>query len=220
MSCSYCNSTSHTLSKCKKITPLVEETFDLLIKHARCQNFTTQDAKTWIASLDIPLLKRLVVCIGGIEIRPKEECEQYCYTVFRNTRRYHRFRVMLNRFQKKCIRISTPSTKEETLQMIPASHSALLFSQPTVVIAPPEASLSECCICLGSNSDTCYVDTNCGHSFCNCILHHVVKNGVKCPLCRKAIHTLTYNNSKKINEHKMKILSNKSKKIYFQKSVV
>jgi hypothetical protein len=46
-----------------------------------------------------------------------------------------------------------------------------------------------CCICMESQS---YIKTNCGHVFCNCILHHLVKNGVKCPMCRQDVATLVY----------------------------
>lgn len=47
----------------------------------------------------------------------------------------------------------------------------------------------DCCICMDSNS---YIETGCHHVFCNCILHHLVKNGVKCPICRQDITTLLY----------------------------
>lgn len=49
--------------------------------------------------------------------------------------------------------------------------------------------LETCCICLESDS---YIQTNCGHVFCNCILQHTSKNGVKCPMCRQALTSLAY----------------------------
>lgn len=62
----------------------------------------------------------------------------------------------------------------------------------TVSIQKGETAVTEddCCICLESKS---YIQTNCGHVFCNCILHHFVKNGVSCPMCREAVNTLVYN---------------------------
>lgn len=50
-----------------------------------------------------------------------------------------------------------------------------------------------CCICLGIVEPVCYVMTNCQHPFCNCILHHISTNGVKCPMCRQSVALLTYN---------------------------
>lgn len=49
--------------------------------------------------------------------------------------------------------------------------------------------LETCCICMESDS---YIQTNCGHVFCNCILQHVSKNGVKCPMCRQELKSLAY----------------------------
>ena len=46
-----------------------------------------------------------------------------------------------------------------------------------------------CCICL--ETDT-YITTNCGHVFCNCILQHLSKNGVSCPMCRQPVIELNY----------------------------
>jgi hypothetical protein len=46
-----------------------------------------------------------------------------------------------------------------------------------------------CCICMES---TCYVQTNCNHSFCNCILQHMSKNGPQCPCCRQGVTGLAY----------------------------
>lgn len=50
-----------------------------------------------------------------------------------------------------------------------------------------------CCICLGITEPESYVLTSCQHAFCNCILHHITTNGVKCPMCRQPITRLTYN---------------------------
>lgn len=58
---------------------------------------------------------------------------------------------------------------------------------PTV--CDKHASLETCCICLESDS---YIQTNCGHVFCNCILQHTSKNGVKCPMCRQELTSLAY----------------------------
>jgi hypothetical protein len=46
-----------------------------------------------------------------------------------------------------------------------------------------------CCIC---DESVCYVETNCKHSYCNCILHQLSKSGTGCPYCRQEITTLTY----------------------------
>lgn len=46
-----------------------------------------------------------------------------------------------------------------------------------------------CCICMES---TCYVQTNCNHSFCNCILQHMSRNGPQCPCCRQGVTGLVY----------------------------
>ena len=48
-----------------------------------------------------------------------------------------------------------------------------------------------CSICLESVP---YIETNCHHHYCNCILHYISKYNTKCPLCREEINTLTYNN--------------------------
>lgn len=48
-----------------------------------------------------------------------------------------------------------------------------------------------CSICLETVP---YIETNCHHQFCNCILHYISKYNTKCPLCREEINTLTYNN--------------------------
>lgn len=58
---------------------------------------------------------------------------------------------------------------------------------PTV--CDKHTSLETCCICLESES---YIQTNCGHVFCNCILQHTSKNGVKCPMCRQELTSLAY----------------------------
>lgn len=59
-----------------------------------------------------------------------------------------------------------------------------------VVTEVPET--TTCCICM--EVDT-YITTNCQHAFCNCILHHLSKNGVSCPMCRQSIHELIYDDA-------------------------
>lgn len=48
-----------------------------------------------------------------------------------------------------------------------------------------------CSICLETTS---YIKTNCNHQFCNCILYNIVKNNLKCPMCREEIKSIEYNN--------------------------
>lgn len=68
-------------------------------------------------------------------------------------------------------------------QSYPIYKSVSIKKGETVVME------EDCCICMNSNS---YIETGCHHVFCNCILHHLVKNGVKCPICRQDITTLLY----------------------------
>ena len=53
-----------------------------------------------------------------------------------------------------------------------------------------------CCICL--ETDT-YIKTNCGHVFCNCILQHLSKNGVSCPMCRQPVNQLNYGDAEHLD---------------------
>lgn len=48
----------------------------------------------------------------------------------------------------------------------------------------------ECAICFGKT----YIQTQCGHSFCHCIVQHIGKKPkVDCPLCRTEITQLKFN---------------------------
>ena len=62
--------------------------------------------------------------------------------------------------------------------------------QVTITMQPIDLSAIEtCCICLENDS---YIQTNCGHGFCNCILQHTSMNGVKCPMCRQELTSFAY----------------------------
>lgn len=49
-----------------------------------------------------------------------------------------------------------------------------------------------CSICLDVNS---YIQTNCRHSFCDCIITHCL-NKTSCPICRQEVTNLTVHNNK------------------------
>jgi len=55
-----------------------------------------------------------------------------------------------------------------------------------------ECTKNNCCICLNKEI---YITTNCRHEFCNCILQHISKNGVSCPMCRQRIYELNYHDN-------------------------
>lgn len=48
-----------------------------------------------------------------------------------------------------------------------------------------------CSICF----DKSFIQTNCQHCYCNCILHHLSKNGASCPMCRQDITSITYSHN-------------------------
>ena len=48
-----------------------------------------------------------------------------------------------------------------------------------------------CSICF----DKSFIQTNCQHCYCNCILHHLSKNGASCPICRQDITSITYSHN-------------------------
>ena len=56
--------------------------------------------------------------------------------------------------------------------------------------------ITTCCICLETNT---YIKTNCGHVFCNCILQHLSKNGVSCPMCRGKVFELNYGDAEHLD---------------------
>lgn len=46
-----------------------------------------------------------------------------------------------------------------------------------------------CSICLENKT---YIETECSHTFCNCLIIHFNSNGLNCPMCRQNIQRIHY----------------------------
>ena len=93
----------------------------------------------------------------------------------------------------------------------PDTRHCIQISQQNKTSAAIIQADEQCPICFEQS----HVLTNCGHSYCGeCILSHIGQNGVNCPMCRTAIHSLE--TDELINRKRVKKLSKKSDEFYFK----
>ena len=86
-------------------------------------------------------------------------------------------------------RIQPPPPEQQVVAPKPALKIVLQGSDDGLTKSPSVPETEPCCICLDTAT---YIETNCHHSFCNCLLHHIAQYNAKCPMCRQDVHTLTY----------------------------
>ena len=81
-------------------------------------------------------------------------------------------------------------------QALPKPALKMIFQKVNDPVKSSTENKEPCCICMDTEP---YIETNCHHHYCNCLLHHITKYNAKCPLCREEIKTLTYNNAEMFN---------------------
>lgn len=192
MPCAYCTSRDHTLGSCKNIITKIKDAYDSLIHIVYDYDQPIDNTKNIISPLNKNVLKRLVAALGGIMSQSIEKLEEFCYNKMKDFRDNFYNDTYLDKF------------RIEVMLDPNILHYDKNFYKK-----------NECAICLGGSSDICYLKTSCGHSFCNCIIQNMIKNGVKCPLCRQNIHALRYTNAQFYNNRKVKKLIETCDDIYF-----
>lgn len=193
MPCKYCNSNEHIHFTCGKLATKVHNLNRTIkgIVYDYEKNLETEMVKI-ISPLDKFVLSQYVCQNGGYGCKTRKQKEDFCYTQFRKMRDDFYNNEYVDAFR------------------IQVMHDPRILAQEKKFYKK-----NECAICLGQTSDICYVKTNCGHSFCNCILHHIMVNGVKCPLCRQNIYSLSYTNAQFYVNKKVKKIVETCEHIYF-----
>ena len=195
MPCKHCGDNWHNLSDCFEGLFEMSEFLDKMERKARNKHQNMEYVNYQVRKLTKSQLKLMTIQLDGSITKTRRELEEFCIQYLREVHEEPDTRHCIQIFQStKPVTTTTPTDK--------ISHT-----KPVAIIQADE----QCPICFEQS----HVLTNCGHSYCGeCILSHIGQNGVNCPMCRTAIHSLE--TDELINRKRVKKLSKKSDEFYFK----
>lgn len=193
MACEYCNRNysfqpepDHTLYNCQVILPIVERHH--LLNMNQAHNLSVEYTPQYtVNDLTEPLLRCLAKRLGSSMNRNLQSLRIYCIHYYNEKRRIF-LRFQQAHPEPHLYQEYDPITRMLSIEFVSTQPIVVLQQNPVldVVYNNPRKT---CCICL--ENDT-YIETNCKHAFCICIVKHLSKNGVLCPMCRQPVTELNH----------------------------